>query len=250
MGKVMGANKTDNARSRKLGAGASKMSASASMKTGKPAVSDTKGAGNRAHLRQAFGLKILKTSHPDIRRLKRQGYEAEIHGNRFWNSTYLLMDYLSRQQLPRRFRVLEIGCGWGLLGLYCNRKFGCWVHGIDADDKVLPYLQLHAELNNLKMSAEKKKFSQLTINFLKQFDLILGADICFWPDLSNDLFNLMGRARKAGVKQVMIVDPRRPPFNRLARRCKKEYGDTAEVVEKTLRRPVNASGDILIVNNG
>ena len=237
------------------------MTKQASTQAGKGAKKDTKkstkkgakkATGNstrRASHRRAYGLKILNASHPEIRRLKREGYEAEIHGNKFWNSTFLVMDYLSRKHLAKRARVLEIGCGWGLLGLYCNRKFGCRVHGIDADDKVLPYLQLHAKLNGLKMSAEKKTFKQLTVSYLKQFDLILGADICFWDEMSNDLFKLIGRARKAGVKQVMISDPCRPPFNRLEKRCLKEYGEDAEVVEKFLSRPVAASGDILIINN-
>ena len=69
--------------------------------------------------RQAFGLKILNAQHPGIRRLKREGHQAEIHGNKFWNSSYLIMNYLTANPLPKRTRVLEIGCGWGLLGLFC-----------------------------------------------------------------------------------------------------------------------------------
>ena len=37
--------------------------------------------------RQAFGVKILNSAHPDIRRLKREGHDAAIHGNKFWNSS-------------------------------------------------------------------------------------------------------------------------------------------------------------------
>ena len=65
--------------------------------------------------RQAFGLKILNAGHPSIRKLKSQGFQAEIHGNKFWNSSFLVMDYLKRNPLPQGIRVLEIGCGWGLL---------------------------------------------------------------------------------------------------------------------------------------
>ena len=196
--------------------------------------------------RRAFGLKVLNANHPRIRQLKRDGKVAEIHGNKFWNSSYLIMDYLKKNPLPKRSRVLEIGCGWGLLGLYCAKQFGNKVHGIDADENVLPYLDLHAEMNELKMSGEKKTFKQLTVNYLSSFDVIVGADICFWDEMSNELYNLIVRAKKAGVKQIMISDPCRPPFSELAVKCDKHLDDV-ELVEKLLKRPVNASGEILIV---
>ena len=196
--------------------------------------------------RRAFGLKVLNANHPSVKQLKRKGTVAEIHGNKFWNSSYLIMDYLKKNRLPKRSRVLEVGCGWGLLGLYCAKQFGNRVHGIDADGNVLPYLDLHADVNEVRMSREKKTFNQLTVNYLRGFDVILGADICFWDDMTGQLFNLIKRAKKAGVKQVMISDPCRPPFSELANRCQEKLGKV-EVIEKFLIRPVNASGEILIV---
>ncbi len=197
-------------------------------------------------MRRAFGLKILNAQHKDIRRLKREGHVAEIHGHKFWNSSFMVMDHLKRNPLSRRTRVLEIGCGWGLLGLYCANTFGCRVHGIDADRNVLPYLQLHAEINDLKMTAERKTFQQLSVAYLSNYDVILGADICFWDEIVGPLYNLVGRAGRAGVKQIMIADPCRPPFTDLAERCKAKYSNV-ETVEKFLKRPVHASGEILVV---
>ncbi|MBC80329.1 MAG: SAM-dependent methyltransferase [Gammaproteobacteria bacterium] len=198
-------------------------------------------------MRRAHGLKILNARHKEIRRLKREGHVAEIHGNKFWNSSFLIMDHLRRHPLAKRTRVLEIGCGWGLLGLYCAKRFGCRVHGIDADAHVLPYLQLHADVNEVKMMAEKKTFQQLTVDYLSNFDLILGADICFWDELTPVLINLMNRAQKAGVKEIMIADPCRPPFNDLSNKAQERF-DEVTVVEKFLSKPVRASGEILIVN--
>ena len=116
------------------------------------------------------------------------------------------MNYLKKHPLPKRSRVLEIGCGWGLLGLFCAKQFGCKVHGIDADKNVLPYLQLHAKVNGVKMTAEGKTFQQLTVDYLRDFDVILGADICFWDEMSDHLFNLIKRAQRANVKQILISD--------------------------------------------
>ena len=107
-------------------------------------------------MRQAFGLKILNANHKEIRQLKREGHQAELHGNKFWNSSFLIMDYLKKNPLKKKARVLEIGCCWGLLGLYCAKKFECTVDGIDADENVLPYQQLHARVNGVKMKGIKK----------------------------------------------------------------------------------------------
>jgi predicted nicotinamide N-methyase len=98
------------------------------------------------------------------------------------------------------------------------------------------------------MSGEKKTFKQLTVNYLSNFDVVMGADICFWDEMGHELYNLMSRARKAGVKQIMISDPCRPPFSELAVKCEEKL-DNVELLEKFLKRPVNASGEILIVRN-
>ena len=109
-------------------------------------------------------------------------------------------------------------------------------------------IDLHAEVNSLKMTREKKTFKQLTVSYLSSFDVIMGADICFWDQMADELFKLIKRSEKAGVRQVLIADPCRPPFSALASRCQDRLSKV-EVLEKFLKRPVNASGEILIVNN-
>ena len=109
------------------------------------------------------------------------------------------------------------------------------------------YLDLHAELNGVKMAFERKRFSQLTVDYLSQFDVLLGADICFWDELTPELFNMIRRARRAGISKVMIADPCRSPFEELADRCNDAF-DSVERVEKWLKTPVRASGEILIVD--
>ncbi len=198
-------------------------------------------------MRRAFGLRILNANHKDIRRLKREGNQAVLHGHKFWNSSFLIMDYLKKNPLNKNTRVLEIGCGWGLLGIYCAKTFGCKVDGIDADKHVLPFLQLHADINDVSIGAEKKSFQQLTTDSLSQYDLILGADICYWEEMTRILMNLIARSKRAGVKQVIIADPCRAPFTDLAGRCMERY-DAVKVKRKFLTKPVKASGDILVIN--
>ncbi len=199
--------------------------------------------------RRAFGVKILNSNHKEIRRLKRDGHVAELHGNKFWNSSFLIMNHLRKHPLKKRSRVLEIGCGWGLLGIFCAERFDSRVTGIDADENVLPYMELHADVNKVKIAGEKKTFQQLSVGYLSQFDVVVGADICFWDEMAGMLFNLTHRAVKAGVKQIMIADPCRPPFSDLSERCQKRYGDNAKVEAMWLSHPVRASGEILIVKH-
>lgn len=202
---------------------------------------------NPSTQRQAFGLKILNAKHHAVRKLKTEGYQAEIHGNKFWNSSFLIMDHLKRNPPQRALRVLDIGCGWGLLGLYCAKQFNARVTGIDADPNVGPYLQLHARTNQLAMTFEKRRFDQLTKAYLSEFDLIVGADICFWDELAKTVFNLIRRAHTAGVGQIIIADPCRTPFEKLAESCSHAF-DHVERIDARLQRPVKATGDLLIVS--
>ena len=196
--------------------------------------------------RQALGVKILNSSHPRIRKLKREGHDAAIHGNKFWNSSFLIMQHLKRHSPRNGVKVLEIGCGWGLLGIFCAKQFGARVTGIDADAAVGPYLRLHAEINEATMQFQKKTFAQLTAKDLAEFDLILGADICFWDELAMDVYRLIKRAKKLGSATCIVADPCRPPFNAMAERMLEE-NESAQLLRRRLSRPVRASGDLLIV---
>ncbi len=200
----------------------------------------------RRSYRRANGLMLLEARDPRMRALKRSGHVAEIHGDRVWDSSFLLMRQLQHEPLERRARVLEIGCGWGLLGQFCAKRFGARVHGIDADPNVLPYLDLHAAVNGVRMTAERRRFEQLTTAFLSDFDVVLGADICFWDSLTRPLFNLIRRARRAGVGRILIADPGRAPFQALASRCERQL-DAVSRVALEIRRPVHAAGDVLAI---
>ena len=92
---------------------------------------------------RAYGVRVLLSHHPEIRRLKRHNHPTN-HGNKFWTSSWLLMDYFKKNGLEQETRVLEIGCGWGLAGIYCAKKHGAVVTGVDVDSEVLPFSRLHA----------------------------------------------------------------------------------------------------------
>ena len=200
----------------------------------------------RKKYRQAYGVRLLLSHHPEIRKLK-QFNSPSVHGNRLWKSTWLLMDYLHRRGLPEGLRVMEVGCGWGLLGIYCAKKYGARVISVDVDPEVLPYLQLHAKVNEVEISTMKKDFEGLRTKHLQDVDILLGADVCFWDTLVKPLKNLILRAIRAGVKQVLISDPGRPPFEDVGEYFVIKRG--GEILDWTAQRPRRSEGRILKIGS-
>ena len=191
---------------------------------------------------RAYGLRALLAAHPDVRRLKRSAAPS-IHGNKHWPSSWLLIDYLSRRPLPRRRRVLELGAGWGLTGIYCARKYGATVTAVDKDPDVFQFLRLHAGANGVRVREIQVGFASIAPALLERTDVLIGSDICFWDSLVPALRRLIRRALASGVKLVLIADPGRSPFERLALSFTR--GGGAEVIDWTASRPRSRWGRIL-----
>ncbi|MCG8393236.1 MAG: methyltransferase domain-containing protein [Pseudomonadales bacterium] len=200
------------------------------------------------HTIRTRGITLLRSGHREIRRLKRADHTPSIHGNKVWNSSFLIMDHLTRQKVPASQHLMDIGCGWGPLSIFAAKRFGCRVTAVDADPDVFPYLALHAEINKVQVTQETLKFEKLTKARLADVDIIAGADICFWDELTPVLYNLIRRALRAGVQQIIIADPGRSPFYALAERCE-NAGLDARVVERRTQTPKSLSADLLIINN-
>jgi len=194
---------------------------------------------------QAYGLTILRNAHKDIRRLRRQTGSATLHGNKFWKSTFVLMDYLKELDLPKGVRILEVGCGWGLGGIYCAKAFDAQVTALDADPSVFEYLRHHADINGVEVDTWHSRFEKVTKAHLGEYDLVIAADVCFWNEIVDPLFNLIRRARQAGVAHVVVTDPGRPTFRALAERCLDKLG--AEYTDWVVPAPHNSWGLVLDV---
>jgi predicted nicotinamide N-methyase len=198
--------------------------------------------------RHAFGLTIFDTGHPEVRRLQQEAAQPSLHGQKVWRASFLLMDYLEQHGLNMRTRVLELGCGWGLVGIYCAKTFNAHVTGLDADAAVFPYLHLHAQLNGVHIQTRQLSFEHIPPQELDAFDLIVGADICFWDELVDPLYHLVTHGVKAGVAEILVADPDRPPFDDLCARFKKMCN--VEVLDWETTTPFSTSGRILRVVGG
>jgi predicted nicotinamide N-methyase len=200
----------------------------------------------RTH-RKFRGVTIPTKSHPDIRKVKKGGVEPSIHGDKYWGSSSLLMDYLHTHKPEHSKTVIDVGCGWGLAGIWCAKTLGSEVTSVDADPNVFPYLQAAATMNNVSTGHLVSRFEKLTTKKLAEYDMLIAADVCFWDELVDPVTNMVNRAIKAGVKQILIADPERAPFFEVADRCMRRH--CAEVVEWETKSSAPAQGAILVIHN-
>ena len=163
-----------------------------------------------------YGIKTLRSNHKMIRDLKRE-HTPSFYGFRLWPSSWLLMDFIKHKGLIKGSRVLDVGCGWGLSGIYCAKNHGSIVTGLDIDSEVFPYLHMHADLNGVNVITIKQGFDDFSQDQLKDFDILIGSDICFWDSMVESLKRFILRALASGVRRILIADPGRSSFEELGR---------------------------------
>lgn len=199
------------------------------------------------HIIHHFGLKILRSTHPEVRKIKRKQQGHSAHGNKVWRSSFALIDYLETYPIEAHSKVLEIGCGWGLSGLYAAKNQQADVTGIDIDASVQPYFALQNAINDSVVKFQQRSFESLTTEELNQYQYIIGSDICFWDEMTDPLFDLIERAIKSGVKKILIADPGRPPFWELGDRCAQILN--SEIITRRIYQPFKSEKYILAITN-
>ena len=191
------------------------------------------------------GLKVLKASHPEVRKIKRQQSGHSAHGNKVWRSSFVMLDYLETHPLKDNSRALEIGCGWGLAGLYLSKFQNIDVNGIDIDPSVKPYFDLQNKINGCELNFDTCSFESLSQQTLSEYQYVIGTDICFWDELTQPLFDLIQKSKTAGIQKILIADPGRPPFWALAERCADKLG--SEVITRRIDQPWKSEKYILVI---
>ena len=194
----------------------------------------------------SYGVRAYKARHAEIKKLKRLHAPSRF-GFRVWTSSWLLMDFFSRLGLEKGSHVMEIGCGWGLAGIYCAKRHDAIVTGVDIDPEVFPYLKLHALLNDVEIKTVNAAFEKLTSEQLENTDLLIGADICFWDAMVEPLKRFICRALAEGVGTVVIADPGRSSFHDLADFFAEDK--RGEMLSWTAEHPGPIQGKILRISS-
>lgn len=194
-------------------------------------------------LTTAYGVTALGKKHKLIKKLRKRQPSPNLHGTRVWGSSYIVMDYLEKQPIPKQSRVMDLGCGWGALSIYCAKNQNARVTAVDADARVFSYLKAQAKFNEVKIKTKTKRYQKLKPTLLAKQHTLLGSDICFWDELTEALYKTIKRAKRAGVQQILIADPGRTPFMKLAKKCARRY--RTELIEYSLEEPVPVQGYLL-----
>lgn len=197
-----------------------------------------------AHITEAYGVHILGITHREVRRLRKIS-DPIAHGTRAWGASYLLMDYLRENPVKRGNTVLEVGCGWAPAGIFCAKQFGAKVIGTDIDDKVFPYMEAMAKLNDVTIEPRVRSFQTLMRKDLAGVTAVIGSDICFWNELIDPLYGLVQRAFQAGVERVILTDPGRAPFYKLCEKLRKNRRYDVNCVEWFAVEPKRFEGEVV-----
>lgn len=192
------------------------------------------------------GLTLLSASHPRMKKIKKEHGEANLHGTKIWDSSFVLMDYFRLDPLPKETAVFDVGCGWGPMTLFLQKKFRSQVFSIDADESVEPYLREQCDVNGYEPLFWPLKINQIRRADLMMADTVVGCDICFWDSLRDDWWKLFKRAKKAGVNNILLADPGRTPFLKLADWAQEKYD--AQLWSHAIRKPVKAKRYVLEIN--
>lgn len=193
------------------------------------------------HTYRAYGLTLLQPGHFLLDGVD----EFKAHGDRTWRSSYLAMDWLLRNP-PGPGKAMELGCGWAALAVLCAKRFGMEVVGVDIDPEVAAAADILSRVNGVDLDFMEGSWSQLADDDLRGVDLLMGADICYWESQVDELFGTMRQAMRCGVGTVLIADPGRPSFDRLAGRVRRD-GIRCRKLKHSVGRPVPTSGYLLVV---
>jgi len=156
-----------------------------------------------------------------------------------------MIDFIKKMGLPEQTHVMEVGCGWGLAGIFCAKKYEARVVAVDCDSEVFPYLRLQATTNKVSIETMRRRFERIRCSDLMGVEYLIGTDICFWDTLVSPLKNLIRRAKRSGVRMVILADPGRPPFEALASHF--NSNGNATLVDWEVRHPRRIYGKILKV---
>ncbi|MGE0040422.1 MAG: methyltransferase [Vicinamibacterales bacterium] len=170
-------------------------------------------------LREHLGTKVYMGSHPALRPYLRHALRPQEFGDRVWPAALCAMAHVAVEPSDR---VLEIGCGWGIVGIHVARTFGARVTCTDADPRLRPFVEAHAALNGVSVPFEVRSFGELADRPLDA-DVIVGSDICYSEEVVGELARLVDAAARGRVRRVVIADAARPDFGSLVQHCQARY---------------------------
>ncbi|MGE3273903.1 MAG: methyltransferase [Vicinamibacterales bacterium] len=185
-------------------------------------------------LREHLGTRVYMASHPALRPYMRRGLRPVEFGDRVWPAALCAMSHVA---VDATDRVVEIGCGWGIVGIHLARTCGARVTCTDADPRLQPFVDAHASLNGVAVPFEAHSFADLAQD-PSVADVIVGSDICYSDEVVADLIRLVDASAAAGVRRFVITDAGRPDFETLLTHCQAGFDCVVQVHADDTSRPI------------
>jgi len=145
---------------------------------------------------------------------------------RLWEAAIVLSEFVVGQKFAKGTSVLELGAGLGAPGLIAAAS-GCDVTISDYEEMILDFERISAAASGL----HNVKFAMLDwLNppEMKQYDVILGAEILFRAEFFQPLLNILNKALKPGGKVFLAHDVRRKSLQPFLQMADKDYVISAQ----------------------
>jgi predicted nicotinamide N-methyase len=132
----------------------------------------------------------------------------QFYGEYIWTSGLFMCDFLKRSpELVKGKRVLELGSGTGLTGLYAAKLGASHVTLTDFIDFNIENIKRNIKENGLERVTEPRWFKWGT-NMREQWDVIIGSDIIY-PAMDKDaLINAIKMHLKPGGRCIIGYNDR------------------------------------------
>lgn len=145
--------------------------------------------------------------------LGRLAAEDDAFGSPYWayywlGGLALARFVLDRPETVRGRRVLDLGCGSGLVAIAAAKAGAASVLATDIDPYAVVATQVNAAANGVAVEAV---CGDLTEGPVPEVDLILAGDVFYDPEPAARVTPFLARCRAAGI-EVLVGDPRRAPL--------------------------------------
>jgi len=147
-----------------------------------------------------------------------ESLEGVIHRNRHSRT----LDWILQLGLPRQARVLDVGCGTGLLAVDLAHR-GCSVRAIDPSEAMIDFVQSRAKENDVSGDLSVQLGDAHSLSFgSRAFDLVIALGVVPFLHTPQDALAEMARVVRPGgwvivssdnkFRLTRLLDPRYIPF--------------------------------------
>lgn len=141
-------------------------------------------------------IKDLEGYLEQLIEVKSAGFKDLPYWSQLWDASFMLAYFLGKQQVVLGQKMLEIGTGLGIVGIY-TALCGHQVTITDIDDDALRFAKINALLNGLP-ALDVRKLDWSDPDFNEQYDVIIGSEVIYDRESYPILVQFLRRALAPG----------------------------------------------------